>query len=161
MQLSPLLLERCYFQQIHIDATPEGTPHSTVGQFKTETTIATAKDQPGKWQVTLTVSLEAQTKSEPSTYSGELQVVGIFCIDQGYPEANREALISANAPAVLFSMARELIANLTARGPYPMVCLPTVTFVDQIPKPQLSVDKSLPAPGNTKTASAAKNGKKV
>jgi len=35
-----------------------------------------------------------------------------------------------NGPALLYGAAREMLCNLTARGPWPVVCLHSVTFVE-------------------------------
>ena len=162
MKLSPLKLVRCYFSKIQVEASPGGTPPGPAGVFTTKTDIVPCGDQPPTWQVTLTLRLGPKANSGPPPYTGVVQVVGIFQVDSGYAADNRAALVAANAPAVLFGMAREMLTNVTARGPYPAVCLPTVTFIDEVPKPEPSAAKPLPTsdhqdvPAGTKDNTAIK-----
>jgi len=162
MKLSHLQLVRCYFSKIQIEASAEDKPHGPAGVFATQTELVPCEDQPLSWQVTLTVRLESKANSEPPPYIGEMKVVGIFQVDSGYAADNRAALVAANAPAVLFGMAREMLTNVTARGPYPAVCLPTVTFIDEVPKPEPPAAKPLPTsdhqdvPAGTKDNTAIK-----
>jgi len=69
-------------------------------------------------------------------YTFEIEVVGLFDVDSEYPADKAENLVRVNGPAVLFGAIREMVANLTARGPFPTVELPTVTFIDEVRHPE-------------------------
>lgn len=161
MRLSDLKLERCFFSKIHIEATPAEISHSKNGIFETNTEIVPVKEKEHSRQVTLTVRLASVAGSEPSPYVGELKVVGIFQVAPEYPAEKQETLVAVNAPAVLYGMAREMISNITARGPYPIVCLPTVTFIDQDPQQMPKSSKSLPASDGKNKATDTKDNSAV
>jgi preprotein translocase subunit SecB len=66
-------------------------------------------------------------------YSFKVSLVGYFHIDKAVGEKDERGanvLLYANAPALLYAAARELLATATARGPYPAVILPSVSFLD-------------------------------
>ncbi len=157
MRISDLKLERCFFSKINVEAAPAGISHSKKGIFETSTEIVPVKEKEHSWQVTLTVRLASVTGSEPSPYVGELKVVGIFQVAPEYPAEKKDILVSVNGPAVLYGMAREMISNITARGPYPMICLPTVTFIDQYPQQTPKSSKSLPTSNGKKRVTDTKN----
>jgi hypothetical protein len=81
--------------------------------------------------VTLRVVLADKEGDDPVPYTGEIEAVGFFSVDQTWPEGNVGQLVVVNGPAVLYGMVREMVAGLTARGPHKPITLPTVTFVDQ------------------------------
>jgi preprotein translocase subunit SecB len=41
-----------------------------------------------------------------------------------------ETLVEYNGPAVLYGSIRELVMQVTSRGPFPPIVLPTVSFVN-------------------------------
>lgn len=65
-------------------------------------------------------------------YTAEFEVVGFFAVVETFPEKRRTGMVQANAPAVLFGAVREMLTNLTSRGPYPAINLNTVTFIDDV-----------------------------
>jgi preprotein translocase subunit SecB len=60
-------------------------------------------------------------------------LVGFFEVDTGLPEEVIGDVVAANAPAILYSAARELILLVTGRGPFPPFSLPSATFIDETP----------------------------
>lgn len=60
-------------------------------------------------------------------------VVGYFTILEECQEERLDVLADANAPALLYGVAREALAALSGRGPLPPVTLPAVHFLDFTP----------------------------
>jgi len=85
-------------------------------------------------------------------------LVGYFTVNEHYPAEQAERLARINGPALLYSSAREVVASVTGRSPYPKLLIPSVTFIQpgndktQIPDSQLKQIGS----GETQT-----NGKKA
>jgi preprotein translocase subunit SecB len=80
-----------------------------------------------------------------------VSLVGYFQIDEDWP-GNKDSLFSANAPAVLYSAAREALAAVSGRGPYREVLLPSVTFIN-LPPPE----KQLPAAAEVQQGEGTKS----
>lgn len=69
----------------------------------------------------------------PYTFSVTLQ--GIVLALPGGPEGERlERAVKANAPAMLFGAAREMIRALTSRGPHRAIVIPSTNFLPQAPQ---------------------------
>ena len=65
-------------------------------------------------------------------YAFKIALVGYFHIDEKLKISTEasDAAVSSTAPAILYSAARELLALNTARGPYPSIILPPISFED-------------------------------
>src|ERR1017187_10378335 len=59
---------------------------------------------------------------------------GFFAVDPAYPVEKVPMLVETNAPSVLYGAAREMFCNLTARGPWGMVALPSQSLYKSAPK---------------------------
>ena len=132
---SPLRLKSHFFTTIHVDACPQGCETSGEGAFSSQVEFARHEGDPAKWMVQLAIRKDADDRERCPEYTFDIQVVGLFEVDTKYPPEKAEGLVRANGPAVLFGAIREMVANLTARGPFPAVELPTVTFVDDASAP--------------------------
>jgi preprotein translocase subunit SecB len=66
-----------------------------------------------------------------SAYVGDVAVEGIFRANPE-SEGNRlsDFLVLTNAASMLFGAVREMVLNLTSRGPWPAVMLTTVSFIE-------------------------------
>jgi preprotein translocase subunit SecB len=73
--------------------------------------------------VTVTVNLEADV-----AVLVEVQQAGIFMV-RGFPEdAERNAVLGAYCPSILFPYARESVSDLAQRGGFPQLLLQPVNF---------------------------------
>jgi preprotein translocase subunit SecB len=128
MKPSPLQLERHFFTKVHVDAHPDGDPHAK-GELQTQVDLARAERDPKRYQLTLRLKLVSAGDKKPC-YTAEIQVVGVVRVAEAWPEPAVQQLVQANGPALLYGAAREMLCNVTSRGPWPMVCLHSVTFVE-------------------------------
>ena len=133
MMLSPLKLHKYFFTRINIEASQK--PCCDIGKISTKITCGHKDDDERQWLVTLKVILDkSEDEKTIPPYTGELEILGFFTIDSKYPADNVHKLVHFNAPAMLYGAVREMVFNLTARGPNPHINLPTVSFLDNTPK---------------------------
>lgn len=135
MRLSPLHL-RLYFikslrfalkpgfdQEFKAEAVEASSP-----RLKVNVHAERDEDDPMEWRCDLSIETSDDTAHDfPYTFSVALS--GLFHVDEKYPAENAEMLARVNAPSVLYSAARELLASVTGRGLYPPVLLPSASFV--------------------------------
>ena len=126
---SPLHLEHHFFTRIQLVAHPEADADRQA-PFLAKAACAQHEEEPRRWMVTVNVVAEDDDESL-SPYTGEFEIVGMFRVDDEYPEEKMGKLAHANGAALLYGCVRELLATLTARGPFMQVTLPTTTFIDE------------------------------
>ena len=135
MQLSPLQLEGYFLKGLRfslndrLESMPSrSTAYDNIG-IKVNAEATTRDNDPLKWRCELTVESNEDPKlNRPYTFC--ITFVGFFHVVKGYPSERVELLARTNAPALLFSAAREALVLLTSRGPYPAIVLPSVTFLE-------------------------------
>jgi preprotein translocase subunit SecB len=127
MNPSPLQLERHFFTKVQVEAHREGGLAAR-SQLRSDIEIARDPKNVRRFEITLCLKLVPEPENKPC-YTAEIHVVGLFRVVEQWPEAQVLPLVEANGPALLYGAARELLANLTARGPWPVVCLQSATFV--------------------------------
>lgn len=135
MKNSPLQLENYYLTAVHLDCDDKAQVKEgqITWQVETAVTLAGHKEDPRRWKVDLTVKFKpAQGNAKP--YEGSISFTGFFAVDATYPSDKVKFLVETNGPSVLFGAVREMCSNLTARGPWPMVLLPTQSFYTPPPK---------------------------
>ena len=142
MNPSPLQLERYFFSRIQLDA------HADAGaqpgyDLECSVEVGRANDNPRRFQVKLKIGLHPPGKTA-AQYTGEFEIVGFFQVAKTWPDDQVSRLVEANGPAVLFGALREMIANLTARGPWPQITLHSVTFVPAPSSQPPNVPKAQP-----------------
>ena len=154
MILSPLSLKNYFVTRLsvvapeNVDASQDGME----GKMNNTATVETAQHQSIKndWRVILKIVCTPADKNICG-YSIEADLVGFFEIDPKIPEEKARDIVAANAPAMLYGGARELILLVTGRGPLAPYPLPSVSFIDQMPSvknkqniPKEIVEKAVP-----------------
>ena len=127
MNPSPLQLERHFFSKVLIEAQPDGKVGAS-NLLECQIEVGQAANDPLRYQVTLLLKLLPQAGEKPC-YTGEVQAIGLFRVLERWPADKRSSLVEVNGSAVLLGAIRELVCNLTARGPWPMVTINTFTFI--------------------------------
>jgi preprotein translocase subunit SecB len=84
---------------------------------------------PRKWRSKVTVQSRAE-QGKVYPYSFRIEYTGFFTVADEFPEEFVEQMVKTNAPAVLYSSAREALMFLTGRGRLRAVLLPSVTFLE-------------------------------
>jgi preprotein translocase subunit SecB len=99
--------------------------------FKVNSEISKKVGDPFSLRYVLNIHSSGPKSKVP--YSFKVSLVGYFHVDGSVVEKDKKqasVLLYANAPALLYAAARELLATTTGRGPYPAVILPSVSFLD-------------------------------
>ncbi len=135
MKLSPLQLEGYFLTELSFQADPAHNPGRPI-QFHehdlvVEPTTTPLPDQERRWQITLKIRLQPRPESN-SPYSLSLSLVGVVWAAPQLPADRLESLIRTNGPAMLYGAAREMVRDLTARGPFPALSLPSVSFLSDL-----------------------------
>ena len=83
-------------------------------------------------------------------------MAGPFIVADQYPAEKVSDLIKITGASILYGACREMLANLTARGPHGMVSLPSVSFMS----PSGKNEPTKAATSRAKTVPAGKGGKR-
>ncbi len=135
---APLALDLSYPTLIHLVSDIEGTCEGY--DVESDIQVAQSKTHERRWRVQLAIAFSAKGTAVPA-HKGEITYVGIFTVDPRYPAEKIPKLVAVNAPSILYSAIRELVALLTGRGPLRTVQLPAVSFVENILIPDSEADE--------------------
>jgi len=139
MQNSPLQLEDYMMKRLRFALTSPLKEILDAGVYDPldlEVSAETNKrNDPSCWRSEILIRSKDE-KEGNYPYSFELVYVGFFRVVEGFPSDRIEQMVRANAPALLYSAAREALMYLTGRGRLPAIMLPSVTFIEP-PKQQV------------------------
>jgi preprotein translocase subunit SecB len=139
MKLAPLQLESYFLTDLNCQANPQykGDKETKFSEKDLEvgTGVQVIKDKPRRWQVSLSLKLQPGPEAN-SPYSFGLNLIGVICwVGPEQPDEKLEAVIRTNGPSMLYGVAREMGRDLTARGPFPPLVLPSVSFIPDTSAP--------------------------
>ncbi|MBI1291187.1 hypothetical protein GC173_08065 [bacterium] len=147
---SLLQLEAYFFPEVSFTSSPRHSRalseiRPTIDQMAFKTAVHQID---GKWQLNLRLEV-ASTEQIPVAIS--LAVVGLFSANVDSEKAER--IVRVNGFSLLYSHSREFIRNLTTRGPYGPVHLPTISFDWQADSqdPAVWLPKTIEAPTEQST----------
>ncbi|MEY2563366.1 MAG: hypothetical protein QOH88_1559 [Verrucomicrobiota bacterium] len=124
MKTSWLSLERHTFKRIAIEAAEKpDLKASNALQLSLE--IAHHETDDFRVKISLDVAFLAESGKNPA-YTGEISMEGFFRIGHD-PDMK---IVITNGASILYGAIREMLLNLTFRGPWPPVLLPTASFGD-------------------------------
>lgn len=136
MRLSPLQLEGYFLKELNFllnDDLASLPNHSrkfdAVGLEVGVSTVHSETDE-RRWRCELSIKSKDEA-AQNAPYRFHLVLVGFFSVNENYPNNQVNLLANTNCPAVLFSVAREIIAAITRRSPFPPTVLPSVTFLEE------------------------------
>src|SRR5438477_2496975 len=114
MKTAPLSLDVSYPTLIHIVSELEGSCDAGY-DVACEVQVAQGATQKRRWRVELRVKFNAKGVKH-AAFKGEVAYVGIFTVVDDYPEEKMYRLVGVDAPSILYSSIRELVALLTGRS---------------------------------------------
>jgi len=133
-QRSPLRLEQYYIRELgyaikesFVDRQNNDLP-PTAPDISATVSCSRLSDEGRRWRIELTITSD-DAISIQAPYSIRTALVGLFSVDDNYPEERLDALVTINGPSVLYSAAREALLMVTSRSGYPAMMLPTVLFI--------------------------------
>ena len=133
--ISPLQLDRYFLKSLHFQLRPgfdSGIRGFTPAPPNIEVGVVCAEQDPGnpkQWRFEVRIELPDEPSDGGFPYTIETTLVGFFTVSPHYPQETTELLARANGPALLYSCAREILASITGRSPYPKLTIPSVTFI--------------------------------
>ncbi len=152
MALSPLKLERHYFDQIQVEALPERAKAINI-EYKTNLVYGGHSSDKRRCRLRMQVHFEPASEGKAG-YRGSVQIVGYFQVLEPYPSDETRKLVTTEGANLLFDAVREMICNLTARGPWQLLRLQNPLFRDiaengnpipsENPEPESAKKKSRP-----------------
>ena len=141
--LGRLRLERHFFNQIQVEALPEREKGAKI-HLEGNILEAQRTDDTLRFRLTLRINFGPANGSKVG-YEGSVQAVGYFGVMEPYPVEEAKELVGTEGVFLLFCAIRELVCNLTARGPWPILRLPNVSFRAACePKPKVFSKKTIP-----------------
>jgi preprotein translocase subunit SecB len=98
------------------------------------------KNDKDGYAVILNIDIKApENKNTP--YAIKLEMYGYFKVPQKMPEESRDKIVKTNGTSILYGAAREIIREMTARGGYRPILIPTESFAE-LPKKDISITSS-------------------
>jgi preprotein translocase subunit SecB len=96
-----------------------------------------------QWGVTLSIQQTIQPdKNAP--YNFALKIWGAFEPRNKFPEEKKRQVMLTNGSSILYGAAREIVREMTARGPFASLLLPTMSFYPLPSPPQPSPKQETP-----------------
>lgn len=121
-------IQKLYLKDVSFEAP--NSPQAFAQEWKPETnlqiTSRTETLEEGVHETVLEVTVTTQS-NEQTAYLVEVQQAGIFVI-RGFPEEHLGPLLGSYCPNVLYPFAREVVAELVAKGGFPQLLLSPVNF---------------------------------
>ena len=147
MKLSPLQLLDYFVAEFHFSLNSNFDPKKNVEKNLEEVEATPGctptEDKPSCW--TISLELKYQPAADTNTpYLFALTLVGMVEVDEEFPAKLTERLVQTNGPSILYSIARELIREQTARGPEGPFILPTASFIQDPPPTQATQPAATP-----------------
>jgi preprotein translocase subunit SecB len=135
MQISPLQLEHYFLKELsfsltsNLETPPPGDVSYDRLDVEVNATTKTRDGNPRRWRCELSIKAKYNKRAK-HPYNFAIGYVGFFSIRDEVPTEYVETIAKANAPAVLYSAAREALVILCSRPGFPAVLLPSITFVE-------------------------------
>ena len=76
----------------------------------------------------LSLQLVSKDEKTPLPYKCKLKLLGEFRVADNLPKDKKEEFVGVNGLTILYGSAREHILAITGRGPFPVICLPCISF---------------------------------
>jgi len=131
MKPAPLQIARYFVTDCHVTASKQFKAGEKVALDFDQLEIQNgwkSVDTDRQWEVSLRVKF--QPGPEVNTpYFFTLEVVGFFSVAPNYPEEKIERLVRTNGSSMLYGVVREVVREMTGRGPHAQMLLPSVSFV--------------------------------
>jgi preprotein translocase subunit SecB len=127
--ISPLQLKRHAFANISLRALRQGSAQAQATLDQKVQCVPDAK-KPNCWHLGLTIKIGSASPEKPFLYEGEIQVVGEVEMHDTFPAEKREQVARVNGISLLYSAAREMVLNLSARSTHGPLTLPVLNFAE-------------------------------
>jgi preprotein translocase subunit SecB len=142
MELAPLQLIRYWIDDLEIHANRQFDAEKEEGHYLDSLDVNSnvrELDPPEGatgdlglfWLISLSIKVGDEAK-DTDPYGIHLNLSGILQSSPKVAADNVRRLVEVNGPSMLFGVAREIVRNLTASGPFPAVLFPSVSFLGKV-----------------------------
>jgi preprotein translocase subunit SecB len=130
MNASPLQMVNCSFTEVRLSARPDAVDEDVNRiDFSVEPeTFKRTKESQLEWIVLVRVKIAAAANAKPG-YTGEVEAIGTFDVNAAWPPDKIEQLVFVNGAGMVYGAIRELVCNITSRGLWRMLTLPSYSFL--------------------------------
>jgi preprotein translocase subunit SecB len=136
IRISPLKLKRYIVEEIHVVARtlvlaePQPVPELLADDLEVAVEHFQNEAFPNEMLCRLLIKLKESEKPVP--YAFAIRIGGLFEIGtEGLSTQQRDTHIRFSMPSLLWAVARDVLVTQMAKGPYPPVILPVVTFLPE------------------------------
>lgn len=117
---------------------PEKASNLELADLRVESDLSLVKPDEPLWAVALSVDQNV-TAEKNAPYNFVIRLVGFFTIVEGVPKERIDKLLLTNGSSILFAAAREILRDMTSKGPYAPLLLPTLSFFP-LPKEEAAAE---------------------
>jgi hypothetical protein len=142
--LSPIQLQSLTYTEVHISAQSDGKPNG-VSATNAAFEAFPLDLQKENWQVGVKVDIVQIGEIKPF-YLGTILAIGIVQIVASIPEDRLEKVVTVNGAGMVYSAIREMVCNITARGPWGPLMLITQNFLVAYEEGQARARETAPSP---------------
>lgn len=121
------LKELSYFLKDGLETPPAKKTESKIVELEISDLTTMLDANRHEWRCELTI--KSTNPEKKHFYDFRIVIVGFFTVDKNLNTETEKLIAETNAPAVLYSTSREIVATVTRRSPYPGTLLPAVTFI--------------------------------
>lgn len=132
MKTPPLHLADYFFTKIQVEPKVGKVGKADVFPLQTRVNFSKGKEE-SDLVIHLGVRKGADALDEKGTYSFEIEVCGFFSADKALFAKDADKAMSfvrVNGTSMLLGTVRELVLQLTSRGPFRSFMIPALSFVD-------------------------------
>lgn len=127
---SPISCNSYFVSELKLSANnrydPEQPSNLTLDDLEVENAIAPMGED-NAWLIVVSVEQKgAAAKNAP--YDFAITVMGYFDIVEGVTQQRADQLLLINGSGILYGAAREILRDVTSKGPYQQLLLPTISF---------------------------------
>lgn len=134
MKTSNLQLDNYFIKafsfSVNDDFKQDSEAENTSPSFKVKCDYTNAAREKHQRRCDVEIEL-AEVSKNSFPYGFNISLYGTFTINKELEVETGEKLFRVNAPALLYSAAREIIFNMTSHTEHQAFLLPSVTFIDE------------------------------
>lgn len=131
--LSPVECKNYVVLEAHMDVNTafdaEKPLELVLSDLEIQHSLHQGEDKPNEGIVRVQVEMK-QDEKKNVPYHVRVHLAGNFSIASAFPEEKKALFLKTNGASILYGVARELIRDLTSRGPHSQILLPTVSFAE-------------------------------
>lgn len=128
---SPIVCENYFVTEMSLSANntyaPEKDSDLDLSDLLVESNITRLGPDDDCWAVIMSVEQNASPEKN-APYNFVIRLMGLFSMAEGLTPEKTEQLLLTNGSSILFAATREILRDMTSKGPYAPLLLPSLSF---------------------------------